>query len=184
MAIAGSIKLTADQYLALGEDPPGVRLELINGEIFVSPSPTFNHGVIVSRLSRILGNHIVEHNLGELVMDIDTIFDNENVLRPDIIFISKPRLKKRSGIHINVSPDLCVEVISPSSVTKDQSEKFELFEKNGVAHYWIIDPRTRSIDCHALKKGKYKLAAKGAGNATVQLPPFPDLKINLADLWP
>ena len=36
----GTIKMTARQFLELGEDPPGVRLELVDGEIAVTPSPT------------------------------------------------------------------------------------------------------------------------------------------------
>src|SRR6185312_1946037 len=92
MPVISTTKMTARQFLMLGEDPPGVRLELVHGEILVSPSPNYDHGYVCMHLSRILLNHILERDLGELVGDIDTIFGKFDVRRPDIIFTAKNRL--------------------------------------------------------------------------------------------
>ena len=62
-----TIKMTAEQFLQLGEDPPGVRLELVDGEIAVSPSPIPKHSITDKRLSHILMSHILENDLGELL---------------------------------------------------------------------------------------------------------------------
>src|SRR6185436_12665212 len=91
MSRVSTIKMTARQFLQLGEDPPGVRLELVNGEVAVSPSPLPRHSRVEKRLSRILLNHIVEYDLGELLGDTDTIFGEHDVRRPDLIYFTKER---------------------------------------------------------------------------------------------
>src|SRR5947209_6392772 len=106
-------KMTARQFLMLGEDPPGVRLELVNGEIAVSPSPRPRHSRLDKRLSYILLKHIIERDLGELLGDTDTIFGEYDVRRPDIIYFSKKRQHLIKGDEaIEGPPDLCIEIIS------------------------------------------------------------------------
>jgi Uma2 family endonuclease len=183
MTIAGSIKLTADQFLALGEDPPGVRLELVDGEIYVSPTPLPSHSFIDRQLTRILLNHIVANDLGELLGDIDTKFDDNDLRRPDLVFIQKSRRNIVGENAINGIPDLCVEIISPSSVAMDQTNKFELYKRHQVPNYWIIDPRDKSIEAFICKNGEYVLAASGSNSDLVRLPPFPNLEIPLGSLW-
>jgi len=184
MPIVSTAKMTARQYLMLGEDPPGVRLELVNGEVAVSPSPMPRHSHVEKQLSRILLNHIIEHNLGLLLGDTDTIFGEHDVRRPDLIYFSKDR---EHLVHedraIEGMPDLCVEILSPSSVTIDRKDKFEQYADAGVKHYWIVDPPARAIEGFELVRGKYKLVGSGANDASVSLPPFPNLKIPLGEIW-
>src|SRR5213592_1610584 len=92
MSIVSTTKMTARQFLELGEDPPGVRLELVNGEVAVSPSPIPAHGYVVLRLAKILSNYIDDRDLGRLYPDVDTIFGEHDVRRPDLLFFSKERL--------------------------------------------------------------------------------------------
>src|SRR4051794_28907503 len=112
-------KMTAKQFLMLGEDPPGLRLELVHGEIVVSPSPAFDHSYTDTQLRSILVGHINDNDLGAIVGDVDTIFDELNVRRPDILFIAKSRLHLIKGHGIPIIPDLCFEILSPSSPTTD-----------------------------------------------------------------
>src|SRR5437879_1723306 len=92
MSAVGTIKMSARQFLQIGEDPDGVRLELVNGEIAVSPSPTPRHSFVVTALVILLGRHIEEHELGEILIDVDTIFGEYDVRRPDILFFRKDRV--------------------------------------------------------------------------------------------
>src|SRR5271157_3843123 len=105
-----STKMTARQFEMLGEDPPGVRLELVHGEIAVSPSPSFPHAYTVMQLAKLLANHIDQYDLGVLVADIDTILDPFNVRRPDLLFVAKSRVHLIKGHGIPLAPDLCIEV--------------------------------------------------------------------------
>src|SRR3954471_2948346 len=118
-----TIKMTARQFLQLGEDPPGVRLELVNGEVAVSPSPNPDHSYVVVSLATILQNHINKRDLGQLFADVDTIFGEYDVRRPDLLFFKKSRLHLIGENAMEGPPDLAVEVLSPSSVSMDRKQK-------------------------------------------------------------
>ena len=184
MSSLSTAKMTSNQYLMLGEDPPGVHLELAHGEIVVSPSPTPHHSEVIVNLTFILKQHVKRGNLGKIYLDTDTVFDEANTRRPDIIFFATSRLHLVGAKALLGSPDLCVEVISPSSEDMDRDDKFTLYEKHRVANYWIVDQDARTIEAYVLKRGKYQLAAKGKGKEIIRLPPFLDLDIPLAEVWP
>jgi Uma2 family endonuclease len=178
-----TIKMTARQFLELGEDPPGVRLELVNGEIAVSPSPIPNHSYVVGTLYSILRGHVDEHDFGQLFLDVDTIFGEHDVRRPDILYFSNNRLHLIGDKAMEGPPDLAVEVLSPSSVTTDRKDKAKLYAAGKVKYYWIVDPKQRTIEAYRLSGGKYVGRVRGSGSDIVQLPPFADLKIPLGKLW-
>lgn len=183
MSTISTTKMTAEQFLMLGEDPPGIRLELVDGEVAASPSPAPRHSFVVLSLSRILGNHIDEHELGELYGDVDTLLDDFNIRRPDLLFYSTENLDRIGEKFMEGPPDLAIEVLSPSSVTIDRKNKFAQYRKAGVKFYWIVDPQHRTIEGWELKNRRYVPIGRGQGSATVSLAPFNDLPIPLARLW-
>jgi Uma2 family endonuclease len=183
MTLVGTIKMTAGQFLQLGEDPPGVRLELVDGEVAVSPSPEPKHSFTEKRLSFALMKHIEATDLGTLFGDVDTLFGEYDVRRPDLIYFAKDRLHLVGEKAMEGPPDLCVEIISPSSSTIDRKAKFKQYEKGKVAYYWIVDPGDKTIEAFKLVRGKYRPVGSGKDEDVVQLPPFPDLDISLEKLW-
>src|SRR3954469_25175114 len=91
MSRFSTIKMTARQFLELGEDPPGVRLELVDGEIAVSPSPVPRHAYAVLSLASLLKVYVERNGLGEVLLDVDTLFGEHDVRRPDIFFFTESR---------------------------------------------------------------------------------------------
>ena len=178
-----TIKMTARQFLELGEDPPGVRLELVNGQIALSPSPIPDHSYVVVTLASTLTPHIVKHDLGQLFSDVDTIFGEHDVRRPDLLFFAKKRLHLIGDKAMEGPPDLAIEVLSPSSIRTDRKDKFKLYAECGVKYYWIVDLKQRTIEAYRVRGGKYTGRVRGSGSDTVRLPPFPKLKIPLGKLW-
>lgn len=183
MSVVSTIKMTARQFLEIGEDPVGVRLELVDGEVAVGPSLTPLHSRAVVQLITILQTFIASNALGELYKDANTILNEFNVRRPDLLFFSKNRLDLIGEKAMEGPPDLAVEVISPSSVQTDCVDKFAEYCKAGVQHYWIVDPAMQTIEAWSLKGGKYAESGTGQGMAVVRLDPFPDLEIPLGRLW-
>jgi Uma2 family endonuclease len=181
--VLSTTKMTAEQYLQLGEHPPGVRLELVEGEIAVSPSPSLEHSFTQLRLSAVLVNHVKSLGSGELIGEVDTLLDQFNVRRPDILFFSKTRTRVIGKRPILEPPDLAVEIVSPTSIKIDRSDKFAQYRDAGVAHYWIVDPIAHTIEAFRLESGEYAPSGNGQNDDVVQLPPFLDLSISLADLW-
>ncbi len=183
MSILNTIKMTAQQYLQLGEDPPGVRLELVDGEIIVSPSPTTAHAFAITQLLYILNHHIKMSDLGLAMSDTDHVVSQFTVRRPDIYYFSKPRLYLIGDEHIEGPPDLAIEIISPGSEHTDREDKFEEYQSFGIANYWIIDPKAKTAEAFKLRRKKYTSVGSGNKNQIVHFPPFEDLAIPLSDLW-
>lgn len=183
MSQVSTIKMTARQFLELGEDPPGVRLELVDGEVAVSPSPVPRHSFSVVMLGRILGNYVEDNDLGEVLMDVDTIFGEHDVRRPDLFYFTKARRHFIGEKAIEGPPDLAVEVISPGNERTDRRDKFKLYATGKVKHYWIVDPMQKTLEAYVLRAGKYVGGVSGSGSDLVKVPPFPKLEIPLAKLW-
>src|SRR5437868_3930220 len=105
------VRLTADQYLKLGEDPPGVRLELVNGEIIVSASPSTPHAFTLSQLLAFLVFHVKSKKLGVVMSDTDHVLGMYDVRRPDIYYFSRDRIPLIEQGPIRHPPNLAVEVV-------------------------------------------------------------------------
>jgi Uma2 family endonuclease len=183
MPIVSTTKMTAQQFLQMGEDPPGVRLELVDGEVAVSPSPTPDHSWAIVKLTFILEGHIEANGLGELYQDVDTILNVFTVRRPDILFYATGRTHLVGRKAMEGPPDLAVEVISPSSIEVDRTDKFAEYRAAGVTFYWLVDPAERTIEAWELKRGRFVRCGRGSLSDVVRLPPFADLDIPLAKLW-
>ncbi len=183
MPAINTARLTASQFLKLGEDPPGVRLELVDGEIEVSPSPTPQHSHIDRVLSSILHRHIEAHDLGLLFGDVDTIFGEHDIRRPDILYYRKDRTHLVGDTAMQGPPDLAVEIVSPASAQTDRVHKFKLYESHGLPHYWIVDPAAKTLEGWSLRDGKYAATGNAQGDDSIALPPFPDCPIPLGKLW-
>lgn len=183
MPIVSTIRMTARQFAMLGEDPPGVRLELVNGEIAVAPSATPEHSNSDIELIYLIKQHVNEHDLGIVFRDLDTPLDMFNVRRPDLLFFSHARAHLVTSKALKGPPDLCVEIISPSSSTIDRVDKFEQYRAAGVPHYWILDPLARLLEGFSLQDNLYVSSGEGRNHDVITLPPFPKLKIPLSRLW-
>ena len=183
MPVINTARMTARQFLELGQDPPGVRLELVEGGIEVAPSPVPSHSHVDRMLTILLGQYILEHNLGKLYGDVDTIFSEHDVRRPDLIYFSNDRLHLVGDKAIEGPPNLCVEIVSSTSATIDRTVKFELYERHGVANYWLIDLQSRTFEAYVLKDGRYERVAFAREEDHVSAPPFEGLAIPLGRLW-
>ena len=174
--------LTYEDYAALPSE--GARYEIHDGELSVSPTPTFRHQLIAMRLSAALHVHVVAHDLGAVVQSPITIVLSEtNVLEPDIVFIAKDRMRLVAPRGtIDGPPTLAIEVLSPSTARKDRGKKKQLFERFGVPWYWIVDADAHSIDVHELVSGSYGAPDRRSENL-VDLPPFRGWTLDAAALW-
>jgi Uma2 family endonuclease len=181
--VVSTTKMTARQYFMLGEDPPGVKLELVNGEVAVSPSPTADHSNVVLVLSWFLMGHIRANKLGELHHDLDTYLDQFNVRRPDLLFFANEHRDRIGKRNTDGVPDLAIEVLSPGSIDTDRDDKFEQYCNAKIKYYWIVDPALRTFEGWELKRAKYVSIGRAQGVASIRLAPFPDLEIPLKELW-
>ncbi len=132
--------------------------EVISGELIMVPAPDLEHQRISRKLEIKLSLHIEKNNWGEIFdAPIDVILDNQNVVQPDIVFVSKENSKMLEKRGIFGSPDMIVEIISPSSVKRDRYDKFIVYETFKIKEYWLIDPANKTIEIFILENDKYRL---------------------------
>ena len=133
------IRLTYEDFCCLPND--GKRYEIIDGELFVTPSPFRPHQRVVTRLTRYLSTFVEENELGEVfVAPFDVVFSRFDVVEPDLLYVSKGRLSVLTEKNVQGAPDLVVEVLSPSTAETDRTIKLKLYARYGVQEHWIIDP--------------------------------------------
>lgn len=149
--------LTADEYFALGDDS---RSELVRGRVVTMTPPGFRHGSVCSRLVRLLGRFLDDHDLGHLVSNdagVITQRDPDTVRGPDLAFFSYERLPKEQVPigYPTVAPDLVFEVLSPTDRMSDVLDKVAEYLQSDIRVVCLVDPASRHIDVlrdeHALQ---------------------------------
>jgi Uma2 family endonuclease len=159
------------------------RLELIEGEIVVTPSPTPMHQLVVHRLAVLLDRAIVESGLG-LVLEspIDVFLAAQNVFQPDLIVLLNDRIRLFGPDMVENAPSLAVEIISPSSGAYDRVTKRNVFARYGVPEYWLVDPKEKTVTIHCdPRDGRYQtetVSSDVAVSATI-----PELSADLKALF-
>jgi Uma2 family endonuclease len=142
--MATKTPLTIEQYIALGEDPPGVRYELSDGELIVTPSSSSFHNDIRDVFNGRLRAFLDTHKIGRVISETDVQLGENTVRRPDVAFIRKERLEgvDRKHTPLTAIPNLVIEVISPSDRASDLMKKVSQYLEAGVQVVWFFDPET------------------------------------------
>lgn len=128
--------ITAEQFLAMEKDEHA-KYELIDGIIFMSPSPTFEHQKIASRFVIELGNFFSDYGC-TVVHELD-ICAGRDVFRPDVMVFCDENLEL---------PEIVIEVLSPSTAKRDLGIKVAKYEAAGIKEYWIVDIKSRTVTVH------------------------------------
>ena len=174
-------KYTYADYLKTPDDE---RYELIEGELLMTPAPLMRHQRISRKMLIAIDNHVTDNDLGE-VFDApsDVYLDNENVVQPDILFVSKERLDIIGEKNIQGAPDLVIEIISESTAYRDLVQKKKLYVRFGVKEYWIVIPEESSVDIFTLKDNAFVLHKSYGKEDILHSPLLKKLKIELKKIF-
>ncbi len=138
--------LTYRDYLHTSDDK---RFELIGGDLYMIPSPSFKHQKVVNRINFLLYQYVQKHNLGEVIISpMDVKLSEYDVLQPDIFFLSKERMKQAGKQVIEGAPDLVIEVLSESTEERDRTVKKSIYYREGVRELWLVDPEAEQLEVH------------------------------------
>ncbi|MFV1974271.1 MAG: Uma2 family endonuclease [Candidatus Scalindua sp.] len=164
--------------------PDEKRYELLDGEFYMVPSPNEAHQRVSGNLGFLLRQHVRESGLG-FVYDapFDVVLSVEDVVQPDILYISKERANIVTENNVSGSPDLVVEVISSSSAKRDREIKSKIYSKYGVKEYWIVNPIVSNIEVRSLKDGLFETVSTYDKGDILTSQVIPDLKINLREVF-
>ena len=145
---------TYEKYYALEDEQ---RYEVIAGELLMVPGPGTFHQTIAGEFFIRLTAFVREHDAGQVfIAPVDVVLDEKNVVQPDVLFIQNARMDIIDARAIRGAPDLVVEVLSPGTRRRDRTVKTALYADAGVREYWVLDPRTRSIEVLVLEKNGFE----------------------------
>ncbi|MBV8718178.1 MAG: Uma2 family endonuclease [Chloroflexi bacterium] len=144
---------TTDRFTTADLDrldlPEGWRAEIIDGALYVSKAPGWDHQGVIVRLLRLLGDWADAHS-GAVNAGIGVIYaDDDNVI-PDVVWISAERLAQgldAAGHLYELGPELVVEVVSPGTenARRDREAKLALYSRRDALEYWIVDPIEQTV---------------------------------------
>ncbi|MBI4610999.1 MAG: Uma2 family endonuclease [Candidatus Rokubacteria bacterium] len=177
------VVLTYKEYEALPAD--GRRYEIHGGELSVTAAPSPRHQMISANLFRLLDAHVRARGIGiVLYAPLDVILSDTSIVQPDIVYLEPERLGAISHRGVEGAPTLAVEIISPSTTLIDRSTKHQLYARHAVPFFWLVDPEARMVEAFVLGPEGYTLAIRASGPDPVSPPPFSDLALVPASLWP
>lgn len=177
-------KLTYDEFQTLPRDG-SKRFELIEGEVFMTPSPNTKHQIAASNLHFALRKFVQERNLGRVFFaPYDVVFSKWTALEPDLLFIRRERLSIITDANVQGAPDLVIEILSPRNRAYDRETKHRVYEQGGVSEIWYVDPEKRSVEILNLgPDGLYQVTAKLSGNEAIVSSALPGLSLTLEEIF-
>lgn len=167
--------------------PEEERWELINGVAFdMSPAPRRAHQRVLAKLYVQMDGFFAGEPCKPHIAPVDVLFaeagevedEVRTVVQPDAFVVCDAEKLTTDGVH--GAPDFVIEVLSPGTAMKDQSEKRRLYENHQVAEYWIVNPDTFEVLVYRLKgEGSYGLPTACDLRAGVPVARFPGLTLTV-----
>ncbi len=173
--------MTYAEYCLLPDD--GNRYEVLEGDLVVSPAPNARHQDVIAELSVSLRVHAKAQGLGKVLWaPIDVILAPDTIVQPDILFVDRDRLDMiRENIY--GPPDLCIEVLSPSTGGNDRNRKKDIYARYGVREYWIVDPYEETITVFTLRGNTYDDGTILRSDDTLRAAVIEDFNIRVGEVF-
>jgi Uma2 family endonuclease len=174
-------RATVEEFWSLPESV--LPVEYVNGEIIMAPTPTVRHQTLVLEIAVALRAFVRQHGLGKIfISPLDVLLPTGEVVQPDVFLLAP----KQAALAVEEKrvygvPPFAVEILSPGTAGHDMITKRELYEKNGVREYWIVDARTRGIAQLVLRKKRYAVRELGEAD-TVTSPVLEGFEMRVGEL--
>ncbi|TAE19652.1 MAG: Uma2 family endonuclease [Bacteroidetes bacterium] len=161
-----------------------VKVEILNNTLFIEPS-SVTYQIVSNDIACEITNFVTKKELGEVLRaPMDTKFDEDNLLQPDIMFIAVTRYDILEENYINGAPDIVVEIISPANKKQEREEKHALYERAGVKEYWTVFPKKRTIKVETLEEGKFQTYCEGKKTGEIRSKILEGFSIKIEDIMP
>jgi Uma2 family endonuclease len=176
--------LTVQDYVALNE-PEGSRYELSEGELIVTPSPSYIHNGIRDDFNARLRAFVKTRKLGGVTSETDFKLVGETVRRPDVAFISTKRLRglKLHVIPMPVAPALVIEIVSANDPADDLNLKVSQYLAAGTQAVWLLYPTTQQAYRFVIGKLEPEVRSAQAGHVFEEPDLLPGFSIPLSEIF-
>ena len=177
-------KITVAEFMDMDFEE-GYIYELINGVIMRRTSPNLDRQEVSLALSIILGTFVKKNNLGKIFTAPTDVYITEfDLVVPDLTFVSKANAhilyEKRCIVGV---PDLIIEILSKGTQKTDKGDKMKLYKKYSVKEYWMINPRTQTVEVHEWQNGDYELMFSGEETGEMTSNVLENFKLEIANIF-
>lgn len=173
---------TYEDYAAIPED--GRRYEVVNGVLYMSPSPNVRHQAIVGEIFAYLRDFVRSGGLGRVFMaPLDVELSEGNVVQPAVFVVLKQHRDRIRTNRIVGAPDLVVEIASPGTARHDQHAKLDAYVSASVPKYWVVNPDTQTVKVLRLENRVYRSLGIFSGRAMLPSQILPDLPVSIEQFF-
>ncbi|MDW8325319.1 MAG: Uma2 family endonuclease [Anaerolineales bacterium] len=158
---------TAKKYYAWSRPDDGTLYEVLNGELIMTASPVPRHQQLVFRIAKLIDAWATAQAAGEVfVSPIDVVLGDDVVI-PDVVFVSAGQRSIIGPERIEGAPELVVEVLSLSTSQRDLRLKWDLYARSGVREYWVVNPEAATVEVLTLVNGAYQRHVLAQGETPI-----------------
>ena len=174
-----STKLTYADYERFPDD--GLRHEIIDGEHYVTALPITRHQRISRDLLYLVQSYLESHPIGEVFSaPFDIVLSFNDVVVPDLIYLSKSRAHLLTAKNLQGAPDLMMRFSHPAPRPRDERLKRDLYERVAVGEYWLVDPDADCVTIYRREAGRFRPPVRYDKTGTVTTSLMPGLELVLA----
>ncbi len=180
-----SVRWTTADLELMPDD--GKRYEIIEGDLHVTTAPHWLHQSVIGNLVAELRDWSLKTKHGRALPGVGVVFDDENAVIPDLVWISHERLEvllDESG-HFRGAPEVAVEMVSPGqrNEERDRRAKLKLYSARGVLEYWIVDWRLKTIEVYRRTGASLRLVATLQADDELTSPLLPGFGVKVGELF-
>ena len=174
------IKYTYEDCRSTPEDK---RYELHDEELILTAAPRRAHQRTDMKITLRLGNYVEENDLGEVYSTpFDLVPSDTDVVQPDLFFVSKEQVYIINDDNVRGTPDLVIEVLSPSKAGIDRNFKRALYARRGVKEFWLLDADASNITVVLREHGNEIVGIYGEGQ-TLTSHTFERSALNISEIF-
>jgi Uma2 family endonuclease len=179
------LRWTSQDLESLPDD--GKRYEIVDGELYVSKQPHWDHQFVANQVWEVLQNWSRQTKAGMANSAPGVIFAADDDVAPDVVWISRERLAKafQPDGKLHSAPELVVEVLSPgaTNAARDREAKLKLYSRRGVMEYWIVNWQERHLEVYRREEAVLKLHSTLYEDDILQSPHLPGFSCQVSQIF-
>jgi Uma2 family endonuclease len=165
----------------------GKRYEIVDGELYVSRQPHWHHQFVCNRIWEVLQTWSRQTKAGMANSAPGLIFDDDDDVAPDVVWISRERLAKslQPDGKLHTAPELAIEVLSPGMINqrRDREIKLKLYSRRGVLEYWVVSWQERLLEVYRREEAALRLYSTLYANDLLQSQLLPGFSCQVSQLF-
>jgi len=178
-------KFTSADLETMPDD--GSIYEIIEGELYVSRAPGYEHQYTCGRLFRFIDEWNDRLRLGVVFINPGLILAEVDDVIPDVVWISHERFENSTdgAGHLISPPELVIEVLSPGKLNeyRDRQSKLDLYSRCGVQEYWIVDWMRREVNIYRREGEQLVQTSTLTAQDQLEIPLLPGFTCRVEDLF-